>query len=184
MGIIETFVTALALAMDAFAVSLGIGACISHTSWLPALRMGSACGSLQALMPVAGWFMGKKFLIMIKSLDHWIAFIILLVIGIRMIHESREETKCYTVDPTTGKTLLFLAIATSIDALAVGVSLGTLGNPVIFLSVSTGIITAILSISGVHMGNRLGVILGKKMEMGGGALLCLIGLRILITHLF
>lgn len=180
---IEILITASALAMDAFAVSLGIGACINYTSWVPPLRMGFACGSFQALMPIAGWFMGRNYLSLIESFDHWIAFLILLFIGIRMIHESREESRCYDNDPTTGKTLLFLALATSIDALAAGISLGTLGNTVMPLSISTGIITALLSVTGVHMGNRLGIMLGRQMEMTGGIFLCLIGLRILASHI-
>lgn len=183
LGIIELLLTATALAMDAFAVSISIGACRIYDSWMPSARMGLACGGMQALMPIAGWMISMRALPYIKSFDHWLAFGLLLIIGIKMIFESREEKECPENDPTKGMTLFFLALATSIDAMAAGISTGAIGQSVLLLSISTGIITTILSGSGIYIGKKLGTFFGKYMELSGGLMLCIIGIRILFSHL-
>lgn len=177
-------ITATALAMDAFAVSIGVGACINYETFPPALRMGLACGGFQFLMPLIGWSMGIRFVQMISAYDHWLAFFLLFAIGLKMIWESRVEGDCRpNGDPTRGITLLTLALATSIDAMAVGVTMAAIQGPVFFLAISTGLITASLACAGIFIGGHLGKGLGKYMEIGGGIVLCLMAINILRSHL-
>ena len=184
LSVLELMITATALAMDALAVSIGIGACRNYHTFSPALRMGLACGGFQFLMPLIGWSLGIRFVRMISDYDHWLAFFLLFAIGLKMIWESRSEEECRPDgDPTRGMTLLTLALATSIDAMAVGVSMAAIEGPVFFLALSTGIITASLAGAGILIGGRLGKGLGKYMEISGGIVLCLIAVNILRSHL-
>jgi len=184
LTIVELIITATALAMDAFAVSIGIGACRHNSDLSSALRMGIACGGLQFLMPLIGWTLGMRFVRMISSYDHWIAFSLLFFIGVKMVRDSFSEEECdIREDPTRGIILISLALATSIDALAAGISLAAIEGSILFLSISTGIITACLSASGIFLGCGLGKNLGKYMEISGGIVLCLIALNILRVHL-
>lgn len=183
MSIIELLLTVAALSMDAFAVSLGVGACLPLLSPGPAFRMGAACGGFQFLMPVLGWAMGIRLLSFIEAYDHWVAFIILFILGVNMIRESRKEETCEGKDSTHGLTLLSLAIATSIDALAAGIGVAALKGPVMILAVPAGVITGCLSTAGVFLGFQAGRFLGKYVEIVGGVVLCSIGLRILLTSI-
>ena len=195
----EIFLSAGSLAMDAFAASLGIGACLPSTGARrlscagPALRMAAACGAFQFFMPLGGAFLGKRFLALIADYDHWAAFALLALVGLNMIRESRshDAETCSVKDPTTGLALFTLALATSIDAMAVGISFAALGASVMTLAVEAGGITALLCAAGVVLGVRMtscfsaaaGERAGAAVEFLGGAVLCGIGLNILRVHL-
>ncbi|ADE56366.1 MULTISPECIES: manganese efflux pump MntP family protein [Aminobacterium] len=183
MSVIELFLTAAALSMDAFAVSLGVGACLPLLTPGAAFRMGIACGSFQFLMPLAGWMAGIRLLSLIEAYDHWVAFLLLFFLGVNMIRESRKEEACERRDNTWGLTLLSLAVATSIDALAAGIGVAALKGSVMFLAVPAGIITACLSAAGVCLGFQAGRFLGKYVEIAGGVVLCFIGLKILLVSI-
>ena len=171
--------------MDAFAVSLGVGTGGNATSNRSTLRLAFHLGLFQAFMPVIGWFAGSTIDQYIRDFDHWIAVILLSYVGIRMILEGvRDGPMEFTQDPTRGKTLVILSVATSIDALAVGLSLAMLRVPVIAPALVIGVVTFTLSFLGIKIGSRLGHKFGKRVEILGGIILIGIGLRILITHLF
>lgn len=174
---------ALALAMDAFAVSLAQGAS-SRPGVAGALRMGLAFGVAQAVMPLLGWGLGVAFAGLIEAVDHWIAFVLLGAIGLKMIHEglAADEPDAPTV-ALSGKALLLAAIATSIDAAAAGVTLPTIGLPVGISVATIGVVTAILCFIGTLLGARIGDRLGKVAEIGGGVVLVGLGCRILAQHM-
>lgn len=180
------FVIATALAMDAFAVATADGAAFGRLSCKRTLKLALSFGLFQALMPVAGWYAGAGFANYFKHVDHWIAFAILTVIGGKMIWESRLLDEDNNTKDCSLKliTLLSLSVATSIDALAVGFSLSCLGVPIALPAVVIGIVTFVLSIAGVMLGNRFGHMLEGKVEIAGGVILILIGLKILFEHLF
>jgi putative Mn2+ efflux pump MntP len=181
----ESVLSAVSLSMDAFAVALCIGACVAGATMGTAFRMGLACGLFQFFMPILGWIAGAYCAASVASFDHWIAFGLLAFVGGNMIRgafASSEELD--PVDPTHSVTLLYLALATSIDALAVGASFALLQKPVLPLSICAGIVTALLCFGGVVAGRRAGRVLGKRVEIAGGLILCLIGLNILRTHLW
>ncbi|WP_024822877.1 manganese efflux pump MntP family protein [Aminobacterium mobile] len=183
MSNLEILLTAAALSMDAFAVSIGVGACLSAPSVAPAFRMGAACGGFQFAMPLIGWCLGVQLLGFIEAYDHWVAFVILFFLGVNMIRESQEEKSCNGQDHTHGAMLLSLALATSIDALAAGIGVAALKGSVLLLAVPAGIITGGLSAFGVFLGFQAGRILGKYVEIAGGLVLCGIGLRILLVSI-
>jgi putative Mn2+ efflux pump MntP len=151
--------------------------------------MGLACGIFQFLMPILGWLVGAYCAASVASFDHWIAFGLLAFVGGNMIRGSfapldEQPPAENAADPTHSMTLLYVALATSIDALAVGASFALLQKPVLPLSICAGIITALLCFSGVLAGRMAGRFLGKRVELAGGLILCLIGLDILRTHLW
>jgi len=183
MSIIEIFLTAVALAMDAFAVSLAAGASARVRGPRAALRLSFHFGLFQFLMPVLGWFLGLRIAPAISAVDHWVAFGLLAFVGVRMIRSGFDPTERRYGDPSRGLALVGLSLATSIDALAVGLSLAMVGIDIWFPSVVIGIVALALSLAGVYLGQRLGVLFGKRMEIAGGIILVLIGLRILLTHL-
>ncbi len=180
---------AIALSMDAFAVSVSSGICIPHLKLRHALRASFAFGSFQFLMPVAGWLAGSAFRSHIQGFDHWIAFILLAFVGGKMIKESfdvEDPGSCDDKGEAKGildlKTLLMLAVATSIDALAVGVSYSVLDQPILLPSVIIGIVTFVLCLVGTEFGKKLGTTFERWAEMAGGSMLILIGLKILVEH--
>jgi|LSQX01.1.fsa_nt_gb putative Mn2+ efflux pump MntP len=186
MFFFEMFLSAASLSMDALAASLGIGACLgTATGAAAAFRVAGACGGFQFAMPLAGWFLGTRFLASISEYDHWVAFALLILVGGNMIRESFApgDDTCPPSDPSCGLALLTIAVATSIDALAVGVSFAAVGAPVMVLASWSGAITAFVCFGGVLAGFRVGQFLGKKVEFAGGLVLCLIGANILRTHL-
>lgn len=184
MNILTTLLIAVGLAMDAFAVSVGSGLTIKRLKFRHALKIAFFFGMFQALMPVIGWLAGFSFKALVARIDHWIAFILLTVIGIRMIYESRREKSDKKIlNPLKLHILLVLSVATSIDALAVGVTLAFLDITILTPVIIIGLITLILSFIGVHIGNRLGHFFEKKIEALGGLILITIGLKILIDHL-
>jgi len=180
------FTIALALAMDAFAVSIGVSLSQKGLSPQQTFRLSFFFGSFQFLMPILGWWAGKRVLIYIHSLDHWIAFSLLGFIGVKMIYESFRETEIKRgskADSTRGISLLVLSIATSIDALAVGLGFAVLSVSVIPASLLIGLVAFILSIVGVKVAPVLGKIVGKGAELAGGIILIGIGIKILFDHL-
>lgn len=185
MGFVEILMIALGLAMDAFAVSLGAGASGQAVGGRAAFRLSFHFGLFQFMMPVLGWFLGVRIVAFLSSVDHWIAFGLLAFVGVRMIHSGWDsEGESLSADPSRGLTLVVLAIATSIDAFAIGLSLGMLRIKIWYPSVVIGIVTSGLSLLGIRLGTRLGRRFGKQMEIVGGAILSLLGLRILLSHFF
>lgn len=172
------------MAMDATAVSLAVGANPQHLSGRSRLRLAFHFGIFQAFMPVIGWYLGATVERWVSVFDHWVAAGLLTYLGVKMILSGvRGHADGVEQDPTRGRTLVMLSIATSIDALAVGFSLAMLRVPVAFPALVIGIVTFALSLAGLFIGNRLGEKLGQRMEILGGVILIFIGLRILVVHL-
>ena len=184
MSIIELFILALGLSMDAFAVSICKGLSVPKQQAKHCLICGVYFGGFQALMPLLGWLLGIRFQSLITNIDHWIAFVLLAVIGANMIKESfSKEEEC--PDASFGfKTMLTLAVATSIDALAVGVTFAFLDVTIVPAVLLIGATTFVCSAVGVKIGNVFGNRFQSKAEFLGGLVLIAIGLKILIEHLF
>ena len=178
---------ALALAMDTLAVSIGLAVGLKGLSTPQSFRLAFHFGLFQVLMNVAGWAAGENIVRLIEDYDHWAAFALLAVVGGKMIHEffERDEGrgKKYASDPTRGFSLIVLAVATSIDSLAVGLSFGALHVPILYPAVVIGIITFLISSMGCKIGLFLGRLAGKWAELAGGVVLILIGIKILVDHL-
>jgi len=175
--------TALALAMDAFAVSISVAASLESVSRRHLFRLSWHFGLFQALMPIAGWAAGAVAARYLARVDHWIAFGLLLVLGLRMIWPASEEDRRQRVDPTRGWSLIALSVATSIDALAVGVSLGLMGVQIWIPAVVIGLVALVMTLVGALIGHRVGRHLGRWASVLGGVVLVGIGTRILIQHL-
>ena len=194
MDIISLLAISVALSMDAFSVSICKGLATKKFSLKTALLCGLWFGGFQALMPIIGYYLGAQFEHLIRSFDHWIAFGLLLVVGVNMIREalSEEESADDGQQPTaecscsnTGfKTMLMMAIATSIDALAVGVSFAFLSVDLWKSVTVIGITTFLFSFVGVRIGNVFGSRYSKAAEITGGVILILLGCKILVEHLF
>ena len=183
MGIIELIVLSIGLAMDAFAVAVCKGLLMAKMKWKNACIIGMYFGGFQALMPLIGYLLGISFQEQITSIDHWIAFILLGAIGINMIKEAISKDNEKQNDSIKFKDMLILAVATSIDALAVGITFAFL-KVNIWLAISLiGIITFIISVVGVKIGNIFGDKYEKKAEFAGGLILILLGVKILLEHL-
>ncbi len=177
---------ALALAMDAFAVSLGLGCGMKGLTRGQVLRLALAFGLFQFAMPVLGWLAGGTLIHIIRGVDHWIAFGLLAFIGGRMIFESfhlSEEEKACRPDQTRGRPLLILALATSIDALAVGLSLGVVRVGIVYPAAVIGVTCFALTVAGALLGPVVGRVVGKRAELLGGLVLLGIGIKILAEHL-
>lgn len=185
LSTIELILLSVGLAMDAFAVAICKGLNMRRINYKNALILALFFGGFQALMPLIGWLLGKQFEQYITSVDHWIAFILLLIIGIQMIVEAfkKEDEKEEDADKLNLKEYFMLAVATSIDALAVGISLAFLNVSLVKSISFIGIITFVLSFAGVFIGNKFGVRFKKKAEIAGGVILNLIALKILLEHL-
>ena len=184
MQFIEVVLMALGLAMDAFAVSLGAATTGFIDNRRAVFRLSFHFGLFQSMMPVIGWFVGVQVMDLLQPVDHWIAFGLLAYVGSRMVLSGmQKETVIYQKDPSRSWSLVFLSVATSIDALAVGLSLALVDVNIWYPSVVIGIITAGMSIVGIRIGYKLGMKFGKIMEMAGGILLIAIGLRILLADL-
>ena len=176
---------AVSLSMDAFAVAVSNGICLGNISRRDTLRTGLFFGFFQFMMPVIGWILGTSVRGYIEAIDHWIAFGLLLVIGGNMIKEAlsgEEETEC-VVKLTSGK-LAVQAVATSIDALAVGISFAVLNVNIVYAAVIIGIVCFCISVAGCKIGKSIGHMLQEKAELIGGLVLIGIGVKILIEHLF
>lgn len=183
MGLIELIILSIGLAMDAFAVSVCKGLSMSKMDWKKACIIGAYFGIFQALMPVIGYLLGVNFQEQIVSVDHWIAFILLGVIGFNMIKEAISKETEKSNDSVKFKDMLILAIATSIDALAVGITFAFLKVNVGLAISLIGIITFVISMLGVKIGNVFGCKYEKKAEFAGGLILVILGIKILLEHL-
>ena len=183
MGLLELFILAVGLSMDAFAVSVCKGLAMPKISVRKAGIVGLWFGGFQALMPAVGYLLGTGFQAQIQAVDHWIAFILLSVIGINMIRESRGEAESLD-DSFTFKAMIPLAVATSIDALAVGVTFAFLKVQIVPAVSFIGVVTFVISCAGVVIGNRFGAKYKSKAELAGGIVLVCMGIKILVEHLF
>lgn len=185
MGLIEIIIIAFGLAMDASAVSLVAAASGFAKDSRSIFRLAFHFGLFQFFMPVIGWLMGVSFVSYFSAVDHWIAFGLLSFVGGRMIISGlNPNMESYANDPSRGLTLVMLSVATSIDALAIGLSLAMLDVNIWYPSVIIGVVTASLSFFSIMLGKKIGPLVGKRMEIFGGVILITIGIRILITHLF
>lgn len=184
MDVLSILLIALGLAMDAFAVAISSGYMIKHIKAKNALTIAIFFGLFQAIMPIIGWLSGMTLRNFIAGFDHWIAFGLLCIIGGKMIYESfKLATTENKIDPLNIYVLFILSIATSIDALAVGLSLSFLKVAIALPAIIIGIVTFILSFLGVYIGNKVGHFFEKKIEVIGGLILIGIGIKILVEHL-
>ncbi len=176
---------AVGLAMDAFAVAIGAGLTLKRVSARQTFRLAWHFGLFQALMPVVGWLAGLTVAEWIAPIDHWIAFGLLAIIGGKMIYEALkpEAAEAERPDPTKGWSLILLSIATSIDALAVGLSLALLGVDIWWPALVIGLVAGAFTTVGLQLGQRFGALLGRRMEVVGGVILIGIGVKILVEHL-
>jgi putative Mn2+ efflux pump MntP len=187
MNFFLVIAVALALAMDAFAVSVGISLSNETVTKRQTLRLASHFGFFQFMMPLIGWYAGQNILVKyIEPFDHWVAFRLLLIIGGKMIYESfkrGKEIRNAKADPTKGVSLLVLSVATSIDALAVGLSLAALHVAILYPAVVIGLVAFFTTVLGVNIGPFFGRLIGKRAEFLGGLILILIGIKTLLDHL-
>ena len=189
MGLGELLLLALGVSMDAFAVSICKGLAMPKATLKAGLTCGIWFGGFQAMMPLIGFFLGTLFAEAIQAVDHWVAFFLLAIIGINMLKEALEKEDCCECCQDSNadlsvRTMFLMAVATSIDALAVGISLAMAGNVDIFKAVLLiGLFTCVMSAVGVKIGNVFGSRFEKKAQLAGGAILILLGLKILLEHL-
>ena len=185
--LIELMFMGVGLAMDAFAVAICKGLAMRKVNKKQALVIGLFFGGFQALMPFAGWVLGSRFEQYITSVDHWIAFLLLGFIGGKMILEAIKPAEAVEIEqmdpPLDLKEMLLLAVATSIDALAVGITFAFLYYPIAEALSVIGIVTFVIAVGGVYVGNFFGNKYKNKAEFAGGLILVLLGSRILLTHL-
>ena len=184
MRLFEIVLISLGLAMDACAVAVGCGASGQARGARAGFRLAFHFGLFQFIMPVVGWLAGMRLERFVVPWDHWIAFVLLTFVGVRMIRAGLNPRSEHRAgDPSRGFNLVMLAMATSLDALAIGLSLAMLRVSIWYPSAVIGVVTMGVSMAGFQFGSALGVRFGKRMEIAGGVILCLIGLRILIAHL-
>lgn len=183
MGLIELFLIAVGLSMDAFAVSVCKGLAMPKCTFKKVAIVGLWFGGFQALMPAIGYILGAQFQEAIASIDHWIAFVLLALIGGNMIHEALDNDEEEADASLNVKTMFLLAVATSIDALAIGITFAFLKVNIIPAVCFIGIVTFIISFAGVKIGNVFGARYKNKAEIVGGIILILLGLKILLEHL-
>lgn len=183
MALTEIIILSIGLSMDALAVAMCKGLSMKRMSWKKAIIIALYFGIFQAIMPLIGYVLGIKFQQSIVNIDHWIAFILLTTIGINMIKEIWNEAENDNNDNIDFKNMIVLAIATSIDALAIGITFAFLKCDIVFSVTCIGTITFILSLIGVKIGNLFGVKYEKKAQLVGGLILILLGLKILLEHL-
>lgn len=183
MSLLELFIIAVGLSMDAFAVSICKGLSVPKMKLGHAVTCGIYFGGFQALMPAVGYLLGSQFEALITRIDHWIAFILLGIIGINMIRESKEEDEEKLDSSFGAKAMLPLAVATSIDALAVGVTFAFLKVNIVWAVTFIGVVTFIFSAVGVKVGNVFGMRYKARAELAGGVILVLMGCKILLEHL-
>jgi putative Mn2+ efflux pump MntP len=175
---------AVGLSLDAFAVAVSSGVAIKPVRLRNGLTIAAFFGSFQALMPVLGWFCGTGLRGLITGIDHWVAFVLLSAVGGKMIYESFPKAGSRSAaDPRNLLVLLMLAVATSIDALAVGIGLSFIKVAIIRPALIIGVVTFGLSLLGVYIGKKAGRFLNHRVELAGGLILILIGIKILVEHL-
>lgn len=179
-----SFLIAVGLAMDAFAVSLGVATAGAAKDRRSKFRLAWHFGVFQAGMTLLGWLAGNTVANFITAFDHWVALALLAYVGGGMIRSGLDpESECYSSDPSKGKFLMTLCVATSIDAMAVGLGMAMIGASVLFPSLVIGVVTLALSTIGLRVGNKLGEKFGKRMEIIGGLILIGIGIRVVLEHI-
>ena len=184
MSLLELFILAVGLSMDAFAVSVCKGLALGRIKVKHGLIVGAWFGGFQALMPLVGWFLGSRFEQYIRAFDHWVAFFLLAAIGANMLREALGKEEEEKTDASLAfKTMLVLAVATSIDALAVGITFAFLRVRIVPAVLFIGVTTFLLSMLGVKAGSLFGEKYQKKAEIAGGVILILLGVKILLEHL-
>jgi len=185
MSFLSVLIVAVGLAMDAFAVSIAAGLKLGCVTGRQTFRLSFHFGFFQFIMPIVGWFGGRSVVRFISAVDHWIAMGLLGFIGGKMIYEAliRGHESQFRDDPTTGPTLLMLSVATSIDALALGLSLCILEASIIYPSIVIGLVAAGFTVLGLRIGCKVGERFSRNMEIAGGILLIAIGVKIVIDHL-
>ena len=183
MDLATVLLIAVSLAMDSFAVSIAHGMTIKNRRVATGLIMAFSFGLFQALMPVLGWLAGLTFIDLISSFDHWVAFGLLAFIGGKMIYSARTEPEPEKDTKLTAPVLLMLSIATSIDALAVGLSFSLLQVSITTPVIAIGVVAFLLSFAGFNFGNKLGKFFERKVQVVGGIVLIAIGIKILLEHL-
>jgi manganese efflux pump family protein len=183
MNLLTIILIALALSMDAFAVSIAGGVAIKRLQLRHALTIAAWFGGFQALMPLIGWFGGTGLKDAISGADHWVVFGLLIFVGIKMIWEAFKIDPVEKQDPLDIRVLFMLSLATSLDALAAGVSFALLGIPVIGPIIIIGTVTFLISFAGVWIGGEVGNLFGKKMEIAAGVILIIISIKVLMSHL-
>ena len=184
MPFVELFIIAVGLSMDAFAVAICKGLSLDRFSAKKSLIVGAYFGFFQGFMPLLGYTLGVNFQDSISAIDHWIAFVLLFIIGFNMIREAfQEDNTCDLDDSLNFKNMITLAIATSIDALAIGITFAILKVNIIISASLIGIVTFIISIIGVNIGFKFGCKFKSKAECTGGVILILMGTKILFSHL-
>jgi putative Mn2+ efflux pump MntP len=185
LDFLSILMIAVGLGMDALSVAIGIGAAARTLTPGPVLRLAASFGLFQFAMPLAGWLAGRTVTDHIGRYDHWVAFLLLALVGGKMIRDSFRHAKerTHASDPTCGMTLLVLSVATSIDAFAVGLSFAFLKAPIVHAGVIIGIVCFLMTAAGMVFGRKLGELFGKKAELVGGLVLLGIGIKILWDHL-
>jgi len=193
LDLITILLIAVGLALDATAVSISRGIQMSCFRWSPTLSMAFLFAGFQMLMPVLGWYLGTLFIKIIAAFDHWVAFFLLLFVGLKMIFE-KKQSECQTPESLIevqsaarmpeGVTLFLLAVATSIDAFAVGLTFSLLKVELLLPILIIGLVTFTLSFLGTLLGQKCSTLLPKKVELIGGLILIAIGLKILLEHIF
>ena len=184
MSLLELFILAVGLSMDAFAVSVCKGLALGKIKIRHMVIVGAWFGGFQALMPLIGWFLGSRFEQYIRAFDHWVAFVLLAAIGANMLREALGKEEDNEADASLGfKTMLLMAVATSIDALAVGVTFAFLQVRILPAVLFIGVTTFLLSALGVKAGSLFGSKYKKRAEIAGGVILILLGIKILLEHL-
>jgi len=185
MQLLTMLFIAVGLAMDAFAVSLGIGTAGEIRSMRGKIRLAAHFGIFQSGMTALGWIVGETVVSYIMGYDHWIALILLGYVGYNLIRAGiSKDGQAFKQDPSTGRTMVLLSFATSIDAFAVGLSIIFLKIPIFLSILMIGIVAVLFSVVGLFAGARLSETFGKRMEVLGGVILIIIGIRVVITHLF
>jgi putative Mn2+ efflux pump MntP len=183
MSTVQLFIIAIGLAMDAFAVSISSGAVLRKVKVRHALLIASFFGGFQAIMPFIGWSAGNWVRTYVAAFDHWIAFLLLLAVGVKMIWEAwKDEASRARLDPTRISILFVLAVATSIDALAVGLSLSFLDTSILLPVLIIGAVTFVMCVVGTYLGTMARRIVGNRVEAVGGIILIAIGIKIVIDH--
>ena len=183
MDFVTLLTLAVGLAMDAFAVSICKGLAMREKVLKKGIIVGLWCGGFQALMPTIGFFLGTQFKDQITSIDHWIAFVLLGLIGINMVKEALSNEEEQADDSIAVKEMFMLAVATSIDALAVGITFAFLNVNIVSAASIIGVCTFLISFAGVKIGNIFGTKYKSKAELAGGIILILLGFKILFEHL-
>ncbi|HSN93638.1 MAG TPA: manganese efflux pump MntP family protein [Anaerolineaceae bacterium] len=184
MQILTILLISLGLAMDCFAVSLAVGTCGQIPDLRGKLRLAAHFGIFQAGMTALGWILGGSLIQYVASWDHWIAFALLAYVAFKLLKSGlTPDCEAFYQDPSKGRTMVLLSVATSIDAFAVGLSIAFMNVPILLSVISIGVVSALLSIIGLFGGHRLSCQFGKRMEIVGALVLLFIGFRVVVTHL-